>query len=97
MNNQIKVLDLLNQKQNKEIELESLVHGSVEIREKDEKKYIYTHAREDGLQTTKYIGEYTEELYNLILNNNIKADQLYYFDKKKTNYYVVGQVDGMYL
>ena len=24
----------------------------------------------------------------------IKADQLYYFDKNKTNFYVVGQVDG---
>ena len=76
MNNQIKILDLLNQKQNKQVELESLVYGSVEIRENDGKKYIYTHAREDGLQTTKYIGEYTDEVYNLILNNNLKAKDL---------------------
>lgn len=76
MNNQIKILDLLNQKQNKQIELESLLYGSVEIREKDNKKYIYTHIKEDGIQSTKYIGEYKEELYNLILSNNIKAKEL---------------------
>lgn len=27
-------------------------------------------------------------------NGFIKADQLFYFDKNKTNYFVVGQVDG---
>ncbi len=45
MNNQVKVLDLLNQKQNKQVELESLVYGSIEVREKDNKKYIYTHTK----------------------------------------------------
>ncbi len=76
MENQIKILDLLNQKQSKIVELESLVYGSAEIREKDNKQYIYTHTRENGLQFTKYIGEYSDELYNLILNNNIKAKEL---------------------
>ncbi|MBR1936891.1 MAG: Fic family protein [Bacilli bacterium] len=76
MENQIKILDLLNQKQNKQVELETLIYGSIEIREKDNKQYIYTHNREDGMQSTKYIGEYSEDLYNLILNNNIKAKEL---------------------
>lgn len=76
MDNQAKVLDLLNQKQNKQIELESLVYGSIEVREKDNKKYIYTHTKEEGIQSTKYIGEYSEEIYNLILNNNIRSKQL---------------------
>ena len=76
MNNQVKVLDLLNQKQNKQVELESLVYGSIEVREKDKKKYIYTHTKEEGIQSTKYIGEYSEELYNTILNNTIKAKQI---------------------
>ena len=76
MDNQVKVLELLNQKQNKQVELESLVYGAIEVREKDNNKYIYTHIKEDGVQSTKYIGEYKEELYNLILNNNIKAKEL---------------------
>ncbi len=76
MDNQAKVLDLLNQKQNKQVELESLVYGSIEVREKDNKKYIYTHTKEEGIQSTKYIGEYSEEIYNLILNNNIRSKQL---------------------
>ena len=48
----------------------------MEIRETDNKKNIYTHSKEDGLQSTKYIGEYSEELHNLILNNNIKAKEI---------------------
>ena len=76
MDNQIKIFDLLNQKQNKVTQLESLVYGSVEIRENDNKKYIYTHVKEDGLQSTKYIGEYKDDLYNLIINNNIIAKRL---------------------
>lgn len=76
MNEQIKILDLLNQKQKKQYELEKLIYGSVEIREINNNKYIYTHTKDNGLSSTKYIGEYKEELYNLILNNNIKAKQI---------------------
>lgn len=76
MNNQIKILDLLNQKQTKNYELEKIIYGSIEIREKDTKKYIYVHTKEDGVQLTKYVGEYSDELYNLILNNNIKAKSI---------------------
>ena len=74
--NHIKILDLLNQRQIKEYELDNLVYGSVEVRDKDNKKYIYTHTKEEGIQSTKYIGEYSEELYNLIINNNIKAKDI---------------------
>lgn len=76
MDNQIQILELINQKQILEAELNKLVYGSVEIREKDNKKYIYTHIKEDGLQSTKYIGEYNDDLYNLIVNNNIKAKEI---------------------
>lgn len=76
MENQIKILNLLNQKRQYVTLLNELVHGAIEIREKDSKKYIYLHTKEDGLQSTKYVGEYTEELYNLVLNNNIKAKTL---------------------
>lgn len=53
-----------------------LVYGSIEIRENNLNKYIYVHYREDGVVLTKYVGEYSHELYNLILNNNIKAKEL---------------------
>lgn len=76
MDDRMIILDLLNQKQLQEIELNKLVYGSIEIREKDNKKYIYTHIKEDGLQSTKYIGEYNDDLYNLILNNNIKSKDI---------------------
>lgn len=76
MNNQMEMLDLLNQKQIQEVELNKLVYGSVEIRCVENKKYIYVHIKEDGLQTTKYVGEYSDDLYNLILNNNIKAKEI---------------------
>ena len=56
--------------------LEKLLHGSIEIREKSSGKYIYTHFRSDGVPVTKYAGEYSNELYNLILENNILAKDL---------------------
>ena len=76
MDNQVQILDLLNQKKSQEVELNKLIYGTIEVREKDNKKYIYTHIKEDGLQATRYIGEYNDELYNLILNNNIKAKEI---------------------
>ena len=76
MGEQLKIIDLLNLKQVQENELSNLVYGSIEIREKDNKKYIYVHIKDDGISSTKYIGEYNDVLYNLILNNNIKAKEI---------------------
>lgn len=76
MYDKIKILDLINQKQIKQFELESLIYGSIEVRDKGNSKYIYIHAREEGVLTTKYVGEYTEVLYNVILNNNIRAKEI---------------------
>ena len=76
MENKIEIMNLLQSKQILENELNSLAYGSVEIREKNNNKYIYVHYREDGVALTKYVGEYSEELYNLILNNSIKAKEL---------------------
>lgn len=50
--------------------INKLVYGSVEIRESGEKKYLYVHFREEGISRTKYVGEYTLEAHNLILENN---------------------------
>lgn len=56
--------------------MEKLLYGSVEIRESGEKKYIYVHRREDGVPSTKYAGEFSNELYNLIIENNSLARDL---------------------
>ena len=72
----IEIMNLLQSKQMIENELQSLAYGSVEIRENNSKRYIYVHYRENGVALTKYVGEYSDELYNLVLNNSIKAKEL---------------------
>lgn len=76
MEEKIEIMNLLQSKQILEYELQSLAYGAVEIRENNSNKYIYVHYRENGVALTKYVGEYSEELYNLILNNSIKAKEL---------------------
>ena len=76
MEGKVEIFDLLQNKQLLEHELQSLAYGSVEIRENDSNKYIYVHYREDGVALTKYVGEYSDELYNLVLKNSIKAKEL---------------------
>ena len=76
MEDKIEIMNLLQDKQVLEHELQTLAYGSVEIRENNSKKYIYVHFREDGVALTKYVGEYSDELYNLVLNNSIKAKEL---------------------
>lgn len=76
MEEKFEIMNLLQSKQTLESKLNSLVYGSVEIRESDSNKYIYVHYRDNGIALTKYVGEYNDELYNLILNNSIKAKRL---------------------
>ncbi|MCI8491325.1 MAG: cell filamentation protein Fic [Lachnospiraceae bacterium] len=76
MDEKFEIMELLQKKQLLEQKLGSIVYGSVEIREKDDKKYIYVHYREDGILLTKYVGEYSEEVYNLILNNSIESKKI---------------------
>lgn len=70
------IMNLLQVKQNLTKELNNLVYGSIEIRENSSNRYIYVHYREDGILLTKYVGEYSDELHNLILNNTIRAKEL---------------------
>ena len=76
MEEKMEIINLLQSKQILEQELSSLAYGTVEIRENNSNKYIYVHYREDGVALTKYVGEYSDELYNLVLNNSIKAKEL---------------------
>ena len=73
MENRVYILTLVAERNSLRKELTSLTYGSIEIREKDSNKYIYVHYREDGISITKYVGEYNDNLYNLILNNSGKA------------------------
>lgn len=75
MEEKFEIIALLQAKQTLEAELSNLVYGSVEIREVDSKKYIYVHYRDNGILLTKYVGEYSDDLYNLILNNSIRAKE----------------------
>ena len=73
MENRVDILTLVAEKEALIKELKSLTYGSIETREKDNSRYIYVHFREDGIAMTKYVGEYNDDLYNLILRNSEKA------------------------
>jgi hypothetical protein len=53
--------------------LSKLLYGSAEIRESDGKKYLYVHYRDGGVLMSKYAGEYSQELANLIIANSALA------------------------
>ena len=76
MKNVFEFINVLISKQKLEEKLNLMIYGSAEIREKGGKKYIYVHYRDAGVSTTKYVGEYTDELYNLILNNNAEVKKI---------------------
>ncbi len=66
---------LLQEKNTLSARIEKTLYGSVDIREQNGKKYLYVHFREDGVSRTKYAGEYSAELHNLILENNALVKQ----------------------
>ena len=69
MNKNIEIIDLLLKQEELNQEIRNIIHGSIEIRDK---KYLYVHYRENGKTQSKYVGEYTKELHNLITDNNLK-------------------------
>ena len=73
MDNFDKIQPLLIKKHRLEQQLNRFVYGAPEIRDN---KYIYIHRRNAGQQTTRYVGEYSDELYNLIIRNNIEAKNI---------------------
>lgn len=66
----VNVAKLLHEQEVLKSRIDKMIHGSIEIREKNNKKYIYVHFRDGGISTSKYAGEYSIELNNLILENN---------------------------
>lgn len=73
MNNYDKVQDLLVKEHRLERQLGELIFGTPEVRDG---KYIYVHLRDGGQQITRYAGEYSDALYNLILKNNAEVRTL---------------------
>ncbi len=72
MDKRIELLNLVKDRDQLRQRLNSLVYGTPEIRERNGKKYLYVHYREDGLSLTKYVNEYSDDLYNnLIYANNV--------------------------
>ena len=69
----MEIAKLLEEKNIIEARLEKLVYGSIEVREQNDKKLIYVHYRDQGRQCSKYVGEYSKELYELIVENNNSA------------------------
>ena len=69
----MEIAKLLEEKHIIEARLEKLIYGSIEVREQNNKKLIYVHYREDGMPRSKYVGEYSTELYNVLLENNNTA------------------------
>lgn len=50
--------------------------GTPEIKERGSGKYLYVRKRVAGKQTSRYVGTYTEELYNLLLRNAREAREI---------------------
>lgn len=73
MENRLEILNLLSEREQLNKRLQTLIYGTPEIRERNGKKYLYVHYREDGLSFTKYVDEYSEELYNSMLYGNATA------------------------
>ena len=76
MSEKTEIMFLLQKREALLHELSTLTYGSTEIRENNYNKYLYIHYREEGRLLTKYLGEYQDELYNLILKNNVRAKEI---------------------
>lgn len=64
------VAELLHEQEILKSKINNMLYGSIEVREQNGKKYIYVHFRDEGVSTSKYAGEYSIELNNLVLENN---------------------------
>ena len=78
------IISLLKEKQLLEHRLGSLIYGAPEIREKESNRYLYVNYRDGGIKLSRYVGEYSDDLYNLILNNSLQAKELKALIRKVT-------------
>jgi len=76
MNEIFEIMELVNRKRSLESRLNTLLWGTVEVRDVKGGQYIYLHKRVNGLSRTLYVGEYSEALFNQIIKNNVDAKEL---------------------
>ena len=50
--------------------------GTPEVKLQSNTKYLYVRKRVNGKMTSTYVGEYTDELYNVLLRNNAEAKKI---------------------
>ena len=70
------LIQLLDEKIKIENWLSSVLYGSIETRVRKSKKYIYRHYRKGNKIVTKYAGEYSSRLVNVIYENTLLAKEL---------------------
>ena len=73
----IQIQELLNRRAELQARLNFLPYdGTPEIKTISEKKYLYVRKRVLDKVKSTYVGEYSEELYNTLLRNNVEAKSL---------------------
>ena len=72
-----RINDLLHQRADLQARLNLMPYdGTPEIKIQSNIKYLYIRKRINGKLTSTYIGEYSDELYNILLRNNAEAKQI---------------------
>ena len=72
-----RINDLLHQRADLQARLNLMPYdGTPEIKIQSNIKYLYIRKRINGKLTSTYIGEYTDDLYNILLRNNAEAKQI---------------------
>ena len=69
------IVQLLDEKIKIENWLNNVLYGSIETRVRKSKKYIYVHYRDGKKIITKYAGEYSARLINIITENTLLAKE----------------------
>lgn len=76
-NNYPQIQELLHQRADFQARLNLLPYdGSPEIKDRDSKKYLYIRKRVGSRLTSTYVGEYSDELYQLLLKNAREGREL---------------------
>ena len=76
-NNFVKIQELLNRRAEFQTRLNFLPYdGTPEVKTISGKRYLYVRKRKLDKVKSTYVGEYSEELYNVLLKNNVEAKSI---------------------
>ena len=76
-NNYPQIQELLHQRADYQARLNLLPYdGSPEVKERDSKRYLYIRKRVGSRLTSTYVGEYSDNLYQLLLRNARESREL---------------------